>query len=164
GQDRVGSAGPDRRQGTFDLRGSQLQLRADIRGDVQQRLLRRAGTGLDSLAGIDHEVGERALGVLDVRLDAGRQQLGTRHQGVAGLAAAALDAPGYGFDARAEQVLELRDAGVEVGRDRADLAFDAGVDFLEARRDVVGQLAAAAVDGVGDVGDTGINRRDRLCR
>ena len=88
--------------------------------------------------------------------------LGARHQAVAGLAAAAFDAAGHGFDARAEQVLELRDARVDVAGDRADPGLDALVDFLEPRRDGVGQLGAAAVDGFGHVGDALVDRRDRL--
>ena len=88
--------------------------------------------------------------------------LGARHQVVAGLAAAALDAAGHGFDARAEQVFELRDAHVDVGGDGADPGFDALVDFLEPRRDGVGQMGAAAVDGFGDAGDALVDRCDRL--
>ena len=117
-----------------------LQLGADIGGDRQQRLLRGAGAGLDGLAGVDHEVGQRAFRILDVGLDAERQFFGARHQAVAGLPAAALDAAGHGFDARAEQVLELRDAHVDVAGDRADPGFDALMDFLEPRRDGVGQM------------------------
>ncbi len=67
--------------------------------------------------------------------------LGARHQAVAGLPSAALDAAGHGFDARTEQVFELRDAHVDIGGDRADPGFDALMDFLEPRRDGVGQMA-----------------------
>ena len=91
-----------------------------------------------------------------------RQFLGARHQVVAGLPAAALDAAGHGFDARAEQVLELRDADVDVVGDRADPGLDALMDLLEPRRDGVGQLRAAAVDGFGDAGDALVDRLDRL--
>ena len=59
---------------------------------------------------------------------------GARHQVFAGLASAAFDAAGHGFDARAEQVLELRNAGIDVAGDGADPGFDALVDFLEPRR------------------------------
>ena len=94
--------------------------------------------------------------------DAGRQFLGAGHQAVAGLAAAALDTAGHGFDARAQQVLELRDADVDIGGDGADPGFDALVDFLEPRRDGVGQMGAAAIDGFGDVGDALVDGGDRL--
>ena len=98
----------------------ELQLRADVGRNRKQRLLRGAGAGLDGLAGVDHEVGERALRILDMGLDADRQFLGARHQALAGLPSAALDAARHGFDARTQQVLELRDARVDIGRDRAD--------------------------------------------
>ena len=42
-----------------------------------------------------------------------RTTFGARHQIVAGLPAAAFDAAGDGLDARAEQVLEMRHAGVD---------------------------------------------------
>ena len=102
-----------------------LQLGADIGGNRQQRLLRGARAGLDGLGGVDDEVGQRALGVLDMRLDAGGQHFGARHQVFAGLAAAAFDPAGHGLDARAEQILELRDAGVDVAGDGADPGLDA---------------------------------------
>ena len=162
GQDRVRRTGADRGERAFDFRRGQLQLCADIGGNRQQRLLRGAGAGLNGLAGIDHEVGQRALGVLDMGPDAGRQFLGARHQAVAGLPSAALDAAGHGFDARAQQVLELRDADVDIGGDGADPGFDALMDFLESRRDGVGQLGAAAVDGLGDIGDALVDGFDRL--
>ena len=92
----------------------------------------------------------------------GRQFLGAGHQAVAGLPSAALDAAGHGFDARAQQVFELRDAHVDIGGDRADAGFDALMDFLEPRGDGVGQMGAAAVDGLGDVGDAPVDRVDRL--
>ena len=94
--------------------------------------------------------------------DPERQFLGAGHQAVAGLPSAALDAARHGFDARPQQVLELRDAHIDVGGDRADPGFDALVDFLEPRRDGVGQLGAAAVDGFGHVGDALVDRIDRL--
>ena len=148
----------------FDLGRGQLQLGADIGGNRQQRLLRGARAGLDGLAGVDHEVGERALGVLDMGPDARATAfLGARHQVVAGLPAAAFDAAGHGLDARAEQVFELRDAGVDIGGDGADPGFDALVDFLEPRRDGVGQMGAAAVDGFGDVGDALVDRAAIAC-
>ena len=83
-----------------------------------------------------------------MRPDTGRQFLGAGHQALAGLAAAAFDAACHGFDARAQQVLELRDAHVDVGGNRANPAFDALMDFLEPRRDGVGQVSAAAIDGL----------------
>ena len=153
GQDRVRGTGADRGEGALDFRRGQLQLRADIGGNRQQRLLRGARAGLNGLAGVDHEVGQRAFRILDVGPDPERQFLGARHQAVAGLPSAALDAAGHGFDTRAQQVFELRDAHIDVGGDRADPAFDALMDFLEPRRDGVGQMGAAAVDGFGHVGD-----------
>ena len=63
-----------------------------------------------------------------------RQFLGAGHQVLAGLPAAAFDAACHGFDARAEQILELRDAHVDVAGNRADPGFDALVNFLEPRR------------------------------
>ena len=94
--------------------------------------------------------------------DARRQFLGARHHAVAGLASAALDAACHGFDARTQQVLELRHPQIDVAGDRADPGFDALVDFLEPGRDGVGQLRAAAVDGLGDVGDAPVDGVDRL--
>ena len=95
-------------------------------------------------------------------LIAGGQLLGAGHQAVAGLTSAAFDAAGHGFDARTQQILELRDAHVDIGGDRADPGLDALVDFLEPRRDGVGQLGAAAVDGFGHAGDALVDRLDRL--
>ena len=97
----------------------------------KQRLLRGARAGLNGLAGVDHEVGERAFGILDMGPDPCRQFLGARHQAVAGLPSAALDAAGHGFDARAQQVFELRDAHIDIVGDGADPGFDALVNFLE---------------------------------
>ena len=162
GQDRVRGAGADGGEGALDFRRGQLQLRADVGGNRKQRLLRGAGAGLDGLAGVDHEIGERAFRILDVGPDAERQLLGARHQAVAGLPSAALDAARHGFDARTQQILELRDARVDVGGDRADPGFDALMDFLEPRRDGVGQLGAAAIDGFGHAGDALVDRFDRL--
>ena len=128
----------------FDFRRSQLQLRADVGRNRKQRLLRGARAGLNGLAGVDHEIGERALRILDMGLDPERQFLGAGHQAVAGLPSAALDAARHGFDARAEQIFKLRDPGIDVVGDGADPALDALMDFLEPRRDGVGQLGAAA--------------------
>ena len=137
-------------------------MRADVGRDRQQRLLRGAGAGLDGLAGVDDEVGQRAFGVLDMGPDAGRQLFGAGHQAVAGLATAALDTAGHGFDTRTQEVFELRDAGVDIGGDRANPGFDALVDFLEPRRDGVGQMGAAAVDGFGNAGNALVDGGDRL--
>ena len=92
-----------------------------------------------------------------------RAVLGARHEVVAGLAAAAFDTAGNGFDARAEQILELRDAHVDVAGNRADPGFDTLMDILEPRRDGVGQMGAAAVDGLGDVGDAAGRRLSIAC-
>ncbi len=148
GQDRIRRTRTDRGERALDFRRGQLELGADVGRNRQQCLLRGAGAGLNGFAGVDDEVGERALRVLDMGADAGRQFLGARHQAVAGLPSAALDAARHGFDARTKQVLELRDAHVDIGGDRADPALDALVDFLEPRGDGVGQLGAAAVDGL----------------
>ena len=94
-------------------------------------------------------------------LDAGGEQFRARHQIFAGLAARAFDAAGNGLDARAEQVFELRDAGVDVAGDQADAGLDALMDVLEAGRDGVGQVrrrrrwcpsnGRAAGDGLGQI-------------
>ena len=85
GQDRARGRGADRGEGAFDLARGQLQLRADVRGDGKQRLLGGARAGLNGLAGIDHEVGERALRILDMGADAGGKHFRPCHQIVAGL-------------------------------------------------------------------------------
>ena len=162
GQDRVRGAGADGGEGAFDFRRGQLQLGADVGRNRKQRLLRGARAGLNGLAGVDHEVGERAFRILDVGPDPERQFLGACHQAIAGLPPAALDAARHGFDARTQEVFELRDAHIDVGGDRADPGFDALVDFLEPRRDGVGQLGAAAIDGLGHAGDAPVDRFDRL--
>ena len=92
-------AGADSGEGALDFCRGQLELRADIGRNRQQRLLRGARAGLNGLAGIDHEVGQRAFRVLDMGPDPGRQFLGAGHQALAGLPAAALDAACHGFDA-----------------------------------------------------------------
>ena len=114
GQDRIRGAGADGGEGALDFRRGQLELGADIGGNRQQRLLRGARAGLNGLAGVDHKVGQRAFRILDMGLDPERQFLGARHQAVAGLPSAALDAAGDGFDARTQQVFELRDAHIDI--------------------------------------------------
>ena len=116
GQDRVRRAGADGGEGALDFRRGQLQLGADIGGNRKQRLLRGARAGLNGFAGIDHKVGQRAFRILDVGLDPERQFLGAGHQAFAGLPSAALDAAGHGFDARTQEVFELRDAHIDIGR------------------------------------------------
>ena len=76
---------------------------------------------------------------------------------------AALDATRHGFDARTQKVFELRDAHVDIVGYRADPGFDALMNFLEPRRDGVGQLGAAAIDGSGHTGNAPVDRFDRLC-
>jgi len=162
GQDRVRGTAADSVERALDFGRGLLQLAADVGGYRQQRLLRCACTGLDRFAGIDHEIGKRAFCILDMRFDAERQFLGARHQTFTGLPSAALDAAGHGFDPRTEQIFELRDAAVDVGGNRADPGLDALMDFLEPRRDGLGELGAAAVDGLCRVGDAPIDGLDRL--
>ena len=158
GQDRIGGTGADGGERALDFGRGQLELRADVGGDVSSACCAaRAPVWMVSVVLTTRLVSERsASSTCDLMPE--RQHLGARHQVVAGLAAAALDAAGDGLDARAEQILELRDAGVDVVGDRADAALDALVDFLEARRDGVGEVGAAAVDGLGDAGDAVVDR------
>src|SRR6266851_5759308 len=99
GQNRVCGTAADRSEGALDFRRGHLELRADVGGNRQQRLLRGARAGLNGLAGVDHQVCQRAFRILHVGLDPKRQFLGPRHQIIAGLASAALDAARHGFDA-----------------------------------------------------------------
>ncbi len=64
---------------------------------------------------------ERTLGVLDMGLDADRQSSSARAMSVvAGRAAGGFDTAGNGFDARAEQFLELFDADFDPAGNNAD--------------------------------------------
>ena len=164
GQNRARGPGADLGEGALDFRRSQLQLCADVERNRKQRLLGGACAGLNGLAGIDHKVGQRAFRILYVGPDPKRQFLGARHQAVAGLPSAALDATRHGLDTRTQQVFELRDAGIDIGGDCADPGFDALMDFLEPRRDGIGQMGAAAIDGFGRTGDALVDGLDRLRR
>ena len=95
-------------------------------------------------------------------LDPERQFLGARHQSVAGLTPAALDAARHGFDARTQQVFKLRHSHVDVVGDRANPALDALMDLLEPRRNRLGQVGAAAIDGGAHVRDAPVDGFDRL--
>jgi hypothetical protein len=75
---------------------------------------------------------------------------------------AALDATRHGFDARTQKVFELRHADIDIAGNRADPGLDALMDFLEPRRDGVGQVSAAVIDAFGHVGDALVDGFDRL--
>ena len=126
-------------------------------------MLRGACAALNGLAGVHYEVGQRALRILDVGLDAKRQFFGACHETFAGLPPATLDATRHGFDTRTQEVFELGNPHIDVVGDRADPAFNALVDFLEPGGNGVGQVGAAAVDGLGHAGDAPVDGFDRLC-
>src|ERR1700716_4044762 len=136
--------------------------RSAVARNQKQRLLRGARAGLNGLACIDHKVGQRAFRILNVGLDPKRQFLGACHEPVAGLPPAALDATRHGFDARTQKVFELRDAHIDIGGDRTDPGLDALMNFLEPRRNGVGQVRTAAIHGFGHTGDALVDGFDRL--